>query len=219
MNRAAFGTGLTRVKNSVLRQRTRNTRMYAWHIEVEFGKTGSILIGYLRCTWIPRNISARSDPFSDEFGSESLPSTTAAFWRKGQLLEKWPDVKASVMLIQMSSDTDWKTPYLWNTQQIATVIMIMPRTITPIATDSRINITLRSVRMKKLFSIPNTPTLGNWYVQAWFKDVRKDEFDNWNFARISPTIYSKDGSNYVLNEFLCGDSRLSSGSAYQIVLQ
>ena len=51
--------------------------------------------------------------------------------------------------------------------------MIMPRIMTPIATDSRINITLRSVRMeKKHFNIPNN-LIGNWYVQARFQDVCK----------------------------------------------
>lgn len=35
--------------------------------------------------------------------------------------------------------------------------MIMPRTITPIATANKINITLRSVRIKKIFNIPTKP--------------------------------------------------------------
>ena len=51
-------------------------------------------------------------------------------------------------------------------------MIIIPRIMTPIATDSRINITLRSVRMEKNFNIPNN-VIGNWYVQARFKDVCK----------------------------------------------
>ena len=57
-------------------------------------------------------------------------------------------------------------------------MIIMPKTITPIATDSRINITLRSVGVEKIFNIPNKPIISFWYVQVWFKDGRKDGFSN-----------------------------------------